>query len=187
MLNEDKSKKRVERHAITQEDFTPKCVVEKLVSKLPEDTFTDFKKTIIDTSSGIGNLLVGVLIKRLENTSTERDAINAMRTIYGVELMADNVQECRERLYNLITEKYPSIKEDKSLNYELRAIIRNRIQWGDSLTFDYEHWPKIEHLKPSSKRENVSFEERRRQGFTKYPMWYIEKQVPKQLSLFPEL
>jgi len=181
-----RDEKRELRHKITQEDFTPESVVNDMLSCVSQEVFTDFNKTVLDNSCGIGNLLVAVLKRRLRDTHTETDAILAVKTLYGVELMADNVKECRENLYNEVVNAYPTIKKHKDNDYALRAIIRNRIQWHDSLTFDYDHWPQIEHLKPGKKRENVSFEERRSAEYTKYPMWYIEKQEPKQLSLFPE-
>jgi hypothetical protein len=182
-----RDEKRELRHSITQEDFTPVSVINTMFMGVDDSVFSDFSIKILDTSSGIGNILIEVLKRRLENTHTETDAIMAVKTLYGVELMADNVKECRENLYNEVIKAYPSIKEHRDNDYALRAIIRNRIQWHDSLTFDYNNWPKIEHLKPSKKREYVSFEERRRDEYTKYPMWYIEpKKEPEQLSLFPD-
>ena len=182
-----RDEKRELRHSITQEDFTPVSVINTMFMGVDDSVFTDFSKTVLDTSSGIGNILIEVLKRRLRNTHTETDAIMAVKTLYGVELMADNVKECRENLYNEVIKAYPSIKEHRDNDYALRAIIRNRIQWHDSLTFDYDHWPKIEHLKPSKKREYVSFDEKRSAEYTKYPMWYIEpKKEPVQLSLFPD-
>lgn len=52
MLKEDKNKKRKARHKITQEDFTPLCIVEEMLVKLPHSVFTDFKITIMDNSCG---------------------------------------------------------------------------------------------------------------------------------------
>ena len=180
-----RDEKRELRHSITQEDFTPVSVINQMLAGVDDSVFTDFSKTVLDNSSGIGNILIEVLKRRLRNTHIPAEAISAVKTLYGVELMADNVKECRENLYNEVIKVYPQIKDDKFKDYELRAIIRNRIQWHDSLTFDYDHWPRIEHLRPGPKHEYISFEERRSSEYTKYPMWYIEPpKEPVQLSLF---
>lgn len=185
MLKEDKNKKREERHKITQEDFTPSCVVEDMLKKLPQSVFTDFKKKVLDFSCGIGNFLIAVLGRRLAFCVTDDDIINALKTIYGVELMADNVEECRNRLYNTIITKFPHITTDSLLNYKVRSIIRNRIKWYDSLQFDY-NWESLS-LTPRKKHLNVTFAERRAEEDTKYPMWHKEKQPNSvQLSLFDE-
>ena len=175
MVEKDKTQKRVERHKITQEDFTPEVVVEDMLGRLPENIFTDFENKVLDNSCGTGNILLAVLKRRLSNCSTINDAISAMRGLYGVELMADNVEECRTRLYNEVIQKFPSVKSDIQLNYELRNVIKNRIQWGDSLTFDYNHWPK---LRTFGKRDQtINFRELQKKEDTKYPMWYKDTKI----------
>lgn len=181
MLDADKTDIRCERHRITQEDFTPQSVVDAMLAKLSDDVFTDFSKTVLDPSCGIGNFLVEILKRRLENCSSSDDAILAMKTLFGVELMADNVEECRERLYALVVEKFPAIVDDEKVNYCLRSIVRNRIQWHDSLTFDYEHWKSLD-TTPRQKHDTVSFHERKNKDDEFYPMWH--KKELKQLELF---
>ena len=183
MLKEDKNKKRKERHHITQEDFTPSCVVDEMLKNLPTETFTNFKKNVLDFSCGIGNFLIEILNRRLANCNTPDDVINAIKTIYGVELMADNVEECRTRLYNAIVVKFPQIKDDYLLNFKVRSIIRNRIKWYDSMQFDYK-WESLR-LTPQKKRMNVSFKELQTEMDTKYPMWYKEYNIFEP-SLFGE-
>ena len=98
MLKKDKTKKRVERHDDTQEDFTPIGVVNSMLDQYPQEAFKEMKKTFIDYSAGNGNFLVEILDRKLDNSKNVDDAIEALKSIYGVELMADNVEECRERL-----------------------------------------------------------------------------------------
>lgn len=181
MLDIDKINVRIERHHITQEDFTPQTVVDDMLAKLPEETFTDFSKTVLDPSCGIGNFLVTILERRLEHCESQEDAVNAMKTLYGVELMADNVEECRNRLYDMIVKKFPSILNDEKKHFYLRSIVRNRIQWHDSLEFDYDHW-KQPKTAPCEKHDTVSFHERKDKDDEFYPMWH--KKEPKQLTLF---
>ncbi len=107
MLKEDRNEKRTERHAVTQEDFTPRAVVDDLLSHVPDIAFSDFSKTVLDTSCGNGNILVAVLERRLSNCRTDDDALGAVRTLHGVELMQDNADECRKRLLDCIKSRFP--------------------------------------------------------------------------------
>tara|TARA_B100001964_G_scaffold221767_1_gene266106 strand:+ start:10617 stop:11099 length:483 start_codon:yes stop_codon:yes gene_type:complete len=83
------------RIKMTQEVFTPTPLAEKIVQKIPIDLFKDPNKTFIDFSAGDGQLLGEVLIRKVENGI---DFEQALSTIYGVDLMQDNVDLCRERL-----------------------------------------------------------------------------------------
>lgn len=168
MLKKDQTDERKERHKITQEDFTPDSVVKAMLKELPPDTFTDFRKKVLDPSVGIGNFLMWILNRRLKYAKTDQEAINAVYFLFGVELMADNVQECRERLYKLVTYYHPTIKDDKELNYKLRATIKNRIQWCDSFKFDYDNWPKIRF---DNSYPEISFEEVDDGTHENFPMW----------------
>ena len=135
----NKDEKRKERHKITQEDFTPDSVVESLLDSLPDETYSNIDKTVLDNSCGIGNLLVGVLKRKLEYCKSVEDGKRALKSIYGVELMADNVEECRTAIYDLFVEHYPEVKDD----FEIMQIIENRIQCHNALDFEYEHWPTL--------------------------------------------
>lgn len=79
--------------------FTPNWLSQKATNRINEMDpiiFTDPNKTVIDcTGCGIGELLVEVLIKRLENGIEYSDAIS---TIYGVDIDTMAVDICRERL-----------------------------------------------------------------------------------------
>lgn len=181
MLAEDKNDKRISRHHITQEDFTPSSVVNELVDKLSPDVFVDFSKKILDTSAGVGNLLIEVLNRRLKNCDTITDVFNAISSIYGVEIMADNVCECRERLYNKIVERFPSIINDKILDYEVKRLLKINIVWYDSLLYDFSFPQKIHHYDLKNGNVNVLFTEKdKSKGKGKYPMWTIEQEHIQQ-------
>lgn len=109
MLKETITDKRKERHSVTQEDFTPNGVVNDLLSRIPEEAYTDFSKTILDPACGTGNILNNVLLRRLENTETPDQAIDALSTLYGVELMQDNVDEHKDIIRTMLTDRYPDI------------------------------------------------------------------------------
>lgn len=180
MLKEDISDIRKERHHITQEDFTPTVIVNEMLNKLPDSVYEDFDKIILDYSCGIGNFLVEALNRRLKNCKDINDGVKALSTICGIELMADNVEECRNRLYSTFIEAFPDT-DDNDI-FIVRSIIKNRIQWHDSLKFDYSRWFKLD-ISLDNIYE-VSFEELPSERDTKYPMWFKEEFKDIEQSLF---
>lgn len=185
MLKKDKTEKRKKRHSITQEDFTPSDIVSNMLNIFSEKSYITLDESFIDPSCGNGNFLVAILQKKLNYCKNFDDICIVLKSIYGVELMADNVEECRERLYQTTIEKFPDIVKNVKANFQIRSIIRNRIQWYDSLKFDYTHWPKL-NGKLRKKHENISFKVTRTSEDTKYPMWYKEKMKIEELTLFSD-
>ena len=79
----------------TGEVFTPTPLVQEILEQLPIEQFKDTTKTFLDPSCGDGQFLGEVLIRKIEHGSTFEQALS---TVYGVDLMQDNVEECRRRL-----------------------------------------------------------------------------------------
>ncbi len=104
----------------TGEVFTPTPLVQEMLDQLPSDVFTDPSKTFLDNSCGDGQFLGEVLIRKMENGSTFEQALS---TVYGVDLMQDNVEECRKRL--LCGQKH------------LRHIVEKNIVCADALRYHY--------------------------------------------------
>ena len=84
-----------QRIQATAEHFTPTELVQKMLNSLPEELFSDSTKTFIDPACGDGQFLGEVLIKKLENGI---DLTVALDTLYGVDIMRDNVDLCKRRL-----------------------------------------------------------------------------------------
>jgi len=84
-----------QRIQATAEHFTPTELVQNMIDSLPEELFTDPTKTFIDPACGDGQFLGEVLIKKLENGI---DITTALNTLYGVDIMRDNVDLCKKRL-----------------------------------------------------------------------------------------
>lgn len=86
------------RTKATGEVFTPTPLVQEILDhldQLPQEIFTDHTKTFLDPSCGDGQFLSEVLIRKMEAGSTFEQALS---TIYGVDLMPDNVKLCQDRL-----------------------------------------------------------------------------------------
>lgn len=104
----------------TGEVFTPTSLVQEVLDKLPQELFTEPTKTFLDPSCGDGQFIGEVLIRKMENGI---DFKTALSTIYGVDLMEDNVELCRERL--LCGQEH------------LRHIVERNIVCHDGLSYDY--------------------------------------------------
>lgn len=104
----------------TGEVFTPTELVQEILDKMPQGLFADPEKTFLDNSCGDGQFLGEVLIRKMENGSTFEQALS---TVYGVDLMPDNVDECRKRLLCGRT--------------DLEHIVKRNIVCHDALTYDY--------------------------------------------------
>ena len=123
MSGVDRDKLRVKQ---TAEVFTPTPLVREMLDKLEESDptlFSDPTKTFLDNSCGDGQFLSEVVIRKMERSGCSLE--QALRTTYGVELMEDNVIECRKRLSG----PDPTI--------EILEIVNKNIVCHDALTYDY--------------------------------------------------
>ena len=97
--------RRKDRKKTTGEDFTPLPLVNEIIDRLSKESNNSVwqkDKTFIDPAAGNGNFLIEVLRRKLD---LKHDPTTALSTIYGTELMRDNVEECRERLLNVLKER----------------------------------------------------------------------------------
>jgi len=104
----------------TGEVFTPTDLVQTVLDGLPQELFADADKTFLDNSCGDGQFLSEVLIRKMQNGITFDQALGA---IYGVDLMQDNVDLCRERL--LCGQEH------------LRHIVEKNIVQSNALEYNY--------------------------------------------------
>ena len=111
-----------ENHRVkaTGEVFTPTWLVEEILDAMDLALFEQVDKTFLDPSVGDGQFLASVLYRKLQNGSTFEQALS---TVYGVDLMPDNVELCRERLL--------CGRED------LRHIVEQNIVCADGLRYHY--------------------------------------------------
>ena len=107
-----KSKQRVRDHG---EVFTADREV-KAMCDLVKDECERIDSRFLEPACGNGNFLAEILTRKLFSVKKlykyspfdyERYAVLAVTSIYGVELLADNAEECRERLRHEDWLKYP--------------------------------------------------------------------------------
>jgi hypothetical protein len=123
MSGVERDKYRVKQ---TAEVFTPTPLVQEMLDKLEEQDhtlFSDPNKTFLDNSCGDGQFLSEVVIRKINRSGCTLK--QALKTTYGVELMEDNVIECRKRLAG----PNPTL--------EILEIVNNNIVCHDALTYDY--------------------------------------------------
>ena len=120
-----KSKQRVADHG---EVFTPHWMVEAMLDLVKEET-ERIDSRFLEPACGTGNFLVPVLRRKLAavelrfgKTDFEKRhyALLALMCIYGIELLADNVAECRENLLEIFAE-YLGLDESDEL-YRAAAV-----------------------------------------------------------------
>ena len=111
-----------DRHRVraTGEVFTPTPLVQEVLDQLDPQLFVDPTKTFLDPSCGDGQFLSEVLIRKVQAGIPFE---TALATIYGVDLMPDNVALCRDRL--LCGQE------------QFRHIVECNIVCHDGLTYDY--------------------------------------------------
>jgi len=117
----NRNKERIDR---TGEIFTPPMLIEEMLDLLSPDAFFDDSKTFCDPACGDGNFLVEILLRKLKNG---HDVSVALSTIYGMDIMEDNVQECRNRLLEIAASQNVNKKQ------EYINILKKNILVGNSL------------------------------------------------------
>jgi 23S rRNA G2445 N2-methylase RlmL len=115
-----KSKKRVKDLG---EVFTPPELVQEMLDRLDPSVWHP-DRTFLDPSCGNGNFLVAVVQRKVQTGSTP---LQALRTTFGIDIMADNVGECRERILEAVGKPHGGVE----------AVERN-IRCADSLAIDWE-------------------------------------------------
>lgn len=142
MSPQTKSKQRVRDHG---EVFTAEREV-KAMCDLVKDECERIDSRFLEPACGNGNFLAEILTRKLATVKKlyksnpydyERYAVLAVSSIYGVEILADNAEECRKRLFELWNKEYTAICK-KSANDETRDaaryILSKNILCGNALT-----------------------------------------------------
>ena len=123
-----KSQERIKK---TGEIFTPLELVSEMLDKIPPDEWKDPTKTFIDPACGNGNFLVEVVRRKIEAGS---QPLQALMTTYGVDIMPDNIMECRQRLVRVAYE----LSGVGSIPVTFSLAAKINIKLGDTLRFEID-------------------------------------------------
>jgi len=120
MSGVERDKVRVKQ---TSEVFTKTEDVQICLDEFGESIWLDKNQKFIDPACGDGQFLVEVVIRKMKQSDCSLE--QALSTIYGVDIMPDNIELCRKRLQG------PNPTES------IIKILNNNIVCADALTYDY--------------------------------------------------
>ena len=142
MTGQTKSKQRVADHG---EVFTAEREVNAMLDLVKQET-ERIDSRFLEPACGDGNFLTEILRRKLAVVKSrygknaadyERYAVIAVTSIYGVDILQDNVDECRSRLFEIFDKEYTSSCR-KEVNDEtceaVKFILERNILCGDALT-----------------------------------------------------
>ena len=143
-----KSKQRVADHG---EVFTPSWMVEDMLDLVKSES-ERIDSRFLEPACGSGNFLRAVLTcklrvvdSRYKKSEFERRhyALLALTSIYGIELLADNVEECRKNLLDIFIE-YLGATDTKVFSDAAANVLRVNIIHGDALSLETTSGAPIE-------------------------------------------
>ena len=137
-----KSKKRVADHG---EVFTPPWLVDAMLD-LIKDEAERIDSRFLEPACGSGNFLVRVLQRKLaaveikfgkSDFEKRHYSLYALMCTYGIELLPDNIAECRANMLDVLAE-YLNIDEADEAYRAASYVLAQNLVHGDALTMRTE-------------------------------------------------
>lgn len=145
-MNHIKSKQRVADHG---EVFTPAWMVEAMLDLMKDET-ERIDSRFLEPACGSGNFLVRILQRKLaavelkfgkSDFEKRHYALLAVMCTYGIELLEDNIAECRANLLEVLAD-YLKLKEADELYRAASYVLSQNLIHGDALKMrTYEAQP----------------------------------------------
>jgi len=198
-----RTKKRVADHG---EVLTGKREVNAMLDLVKQET-ERIDSRFLEPACGDGNFLTVILERKLavvekryskSQLDFERYAVLAVSSIYGIDILPDNVRECRRRLFDLFDTNYTRLFKRSAKDgcrEAVRFILERNIIWGDVLTLktvgekpDYIVFSEWSPINGSMlKRRDFTFSELlRHEGAMQAPL-FPGLESEEQLPLFSDL
>lgn len=133
-----KSKRRIADHG---EVFTPVWLVEAMLDLVKGET-ERIDSRFLEPACGSGNFLVRILQRKLAavelkfgNSDFEKRqyALLAVMCIYGMELLEDNITECRANMLEIFA-AFLNVRESDELHRAASYVLSQNLVHGDALT-----------------------------------------------------
>ena len=168
-----KSKERVQHHG---EVFTPHWMVKKMLAEPSiQEKLHDLHATFLEPSAGEGAFLIEILDQKLDyvdSISHKNDwcenAIWALMSIYGIELLTDNILQARHLMVNIVTTHYQkffnkTLSNRTDFYKPALFVINTNIVQGNALTYmndsnmpiTFSEWNQID--KNTVKRDEFTY------------------------------
>ncbi|MBI4760303.1 MAG: DNA methyltransferase [Chloroflexota bacterium] len=137
-----KSKQRVADYG---EVFTSEKIVNDMLDLVKQET-ERIDSRFLEPACGTGNFLIEILRRKLNvveknyrrsQLEFERYLVLAVSSIYGIDILEDNVLECRKRLFELADARYTALfgaKTKDACRAAMRYILSRNIVHGDALS-----------------------------------------------------
>jgi len=142
MTKQVKSKQRVTDHG---EVFTAEREVNAMLDLVKQET-ERIDSRFLEPACGDGNFLAEILRRKLavvkrkyrkSPNDYEKNAVLAATSIYGVDILQDNVEACRARMFAIWDREYRAVLKNEA-NEECREAVRfifsRNILCGDALS-----------------------------------------------------
>ena len=133
-----KSKQRIADHG---EVFTPAWMVEAMLNLVKGET-ERIDSRFLEPACGSGNFLVRILQRKLavvelkfgkSDFEKRHYALLALMCTYGIELLADNIAECRANMLEILAD-YLNLEESEDLYQAAFYVLSQNLVHGDALT-----------------------------------------------------
>lgn len=137
-----KSKSRVRDKG---EVFTNEREVNAMLDLVKQET-ERIDSRFLEPACGTGNFLIEIIRRKLEVVKSrykqsqweyEKNTLIAVMSIYGVDIMADNVSECQKRLFDYVYKEYKSLFKTKISENFLQIVefvLNKNILCGNALS-----------------------------------------------------
>jgi len=149
----------------------------------------------LEPACGKGSFLTEILERKLmvvqsrygsSQLDYERNAVLAVSSIYGIDILEDNVATCRQRLFDVFEQQYNSlfnVAAADECRIAVKYLLERNIIWGDALTL------KTVGVKPQpivfSEWSPVNTSMLKRRDFTFLEL--IDHAAMRELPLFSDL
>jgi len=139
------SKRRVVDHS---EVFTNEREIEGMLNLVEHET-QRLESRFLEPACGTGNFLAEILIRKLlvidkthagNNLETERRVLIALSSLYGIEILLDNVLSCRMRLESIVKNFFVKVIDnnlDSKFSGSVRKILELNIVHGDATSLKF--------------------------------------------------
>ncbi len=142
MENQIVSKKRVADHG---EVLTGERQVNAMLDLVRDET-DRIESRFLEPACGTGNFLTVILARKLRVVESrygksqleyERYSVLAVSSLFGVDIIKDNAEECRHRLFSVFDENYSRLFANSAQDRcreAVKYILERNIIWGDALS-----------------------------------------------------
>ena len=133
----------------SQEFFTPYSIVKRMCDKISEADWSNPEKTFLETSFGNGQFIIYIIYNRIQHGVSWKDAL---KKLFGVELLPDNVQETKDRIISLLTEMEIQFNKEEAMK-----IMDHNLVCSNFFDWDFDNWRPIKEPEPKKNPKSKEY------------------------------